>query len=183
MSVDIWERKRVLGQWGVREENARERAERELLERELEGEPFRDRRVRPRPNHFRPSAEGYALSRGGPLPYMVRLREIEAETRAHEEALERAWRELAEVCAGEPEAFEGRWRHRATRWDFGAVNDLIERHNRFYPIESRLPMDVRRRDYALVNGRPYRRDRLGAGWILECFPADLAIAARSRSAA
>ncbi len=36
------------------------------------------------------------------------------------------------------------------RWDFGAVNDLIERHNRFYPIESRLPMDVRRRDYALV---------------------------------
>ena len=183
MSVDIWERKRVLGQWGVREENARERAERELLERELEGEPFRDRRVRPRPNHFRPSAEGYALSRGGPLPYMVRLREIEAETRAHGEALDRAWRELAEVCAGDPEAFERRWRHRATRWDFGAVNDLIERHNRFYPIESRLPMDVRRRDYALVNGRPYRRDRLGVGWILECFPAELAIAARSRSAA
>lgn len=182
MSVDTWERKRVLGQWGVREENGRERAERELLERELEGEPFRNRRVRPRPNHFRPSAEGYALSRGGPLPYMVRLREIGAETRAHEEALDLAWRELAEACAGDSEAFERRWHRRAARWDFGSVNDLIERHNRFYPIESRLPMDVRRRDYALVNGRPYRRDPLGPGWILERFPAELA-AARSRSAA
>jgi len=181
--VDRWERKRVLGQWGVREENGRERVDRELLERELEGEPFRSRRVRPRPNHFRPSSEGYALSRGGPLPYMVRLREIEAETCAHEEALDRSWRELAEECAADPEAFERRWRRRAARWDFGAVNDLIERHNRFYPIESRLPMDVRRRDYALVNGRPYRRDRLGSGWILERFPAVLATAARSRSAA
>ena len=181
--MDRWERKRILGQWGVRDEDGRERAERELLERELEGEPFRNRRVRPRPNHFRPSAEGYALSRGGPLPYMVRLREIEAETRAHEEALDTSWRELAEACAGDPEAFERRWRRRASRWDFGAVNDLIERHNRFYPIESRLPMDVRRRDYALVNGRPYRRDRLGPGWILERFPAELGTVARSRSAA
>ena len=181
--MDTWERKRVLGQWGVREENARERAERELLERELEGEPFRNSRVRPRPSHFRPSVEGYALSRGGPLPYMVRLRELEAETRAHEEALERSWLELAEACAGNSGAFERRWRRRAARWDFGAVNDLIERHNRFYPIESRLPMDVRRRDYALVNGQPYRRDRLGAGWILERFPAELSVAARSRSAA
>ena len=91
--------------------------------------------------------------------------------------------ELAEACAGDSVAFERRWRRRAARWDFGAVNDLIERHNRFYPIESRLPMDVRRRDYALVNGRPYRRHRLGAGWILDRFPAELSVAAGSRSAA
>jgi hypothetical protein len=114
---------------------------------------------------------------------MVRLREIEAETRVHEEALDTSWRELAEACAGDPDAFERRWSRRAARWDFGAVNDLIERHNRFYPIESRLPMDVRRRDYALVNGRPYRRDPLGPGWILERFPAELGTVARSRSAA
>jgi hypothetical protein len=114
---------------------------------------------------------------------MIRLREIEAETSAHEEALATSWEELAEGCAGDSETFERRWRRRAARWDFGAVNDLIERHNRFYPIESRLPMDVRRRDYALVNGRPYRRNRLGADWILERFPPELATAARSRSAA
>ena len=51
------------------------------------------------------------------------------------------------------------------------MNDLIERHNRWYPIEARLPMDPRRRDYALVNGRDYRRRRLDAAWALERFPA------------
>jgi hypothetical protein len=51
------------------------------------------------------------------------------------------------------------------------VNDLIDRHNRFYPIESRLPMDPRTRDYALVGGEDYRRRPLDAAWALERFPA------------
>jgi hypothetical protein len=54
-------------------------------------------------------------------------------------------------------------------WDFGEVNDLIERHNRWYPAEARLPMDPRTGDYALVNGRSYRRPPLDAAWALERF--------------
>jgi len=65
------------------------------------------------------------------------------------------------------------------RWNFSEVNDLIERHNRFYPVEARLPMDVRRRDYALVNGEPYSRSPLDGSWALERFPAELAAALRS----
>jgi hypothetical protein len=51
------------------------------------------------------------------------------------------------------------------------VNDLIERHNRLYPAEARLPMDVRRRDYVLVNGEHYARRPLDARWAFERFPA------------
>jgi hypothetical protein len=47
---------------------------------------------------------------------------------------------------------------------------LIEEHNRWYPMEARLPMDPRSRDFALVNGRPYRRRPLDAAWVLERFP-------------
>jgi hypothetical protein len=50
------------------------------------------------------------------------------------------------------------------------VNDLIERHNRWYPVEARLPMDPRTRDYVKVGGRSYRRDPLDESWILERFP-------------
>lgn len=171
--MDARERKRVLGQWGVRDENARERRERSALEGELAGAPFAGREVRPRPQFFRPSVEGYVLSRGGPLPYMVRLCAITAETEAHERELARAWRELAERCAGDPAGFARRWRRVAARWNFTAVNDLIERHNRWYPAESRLPMDVRRGDFALVNGEPYRREPLGTHWVLARFPPDL----------
>ena len=55
-------------------------------------------------------------------------------------------------------------------WDFGEVNELIERHNRFYPIEARLPMDPRSRDFVKVGGRDYRREPLDASWILALFP-------------
>ena len=172
--MEAWERKNVLGQWGVRDENARERRERELLERELEGAPYRGRTVRPQRNFFAPSPESYVTSLGGPLPYMVRLREIEAEMRAHEEELAGSWRELSEECRGDADGFARRWRRAAARWNFTAVNELIDRHNRFYPAEARLPMDPRTRDFALVNGRPYRLERLGPRWILDRFPPSLA---------
>ena len=58
----------------------------------------------------------------------------------------------------------------AERWSFDEVNDLIERHNRWYPAESKLPMDPRRGDFVLVNGRDYRRRPLDAEWILARHP-------------
>ncbi len=175
-AVEEWERKKILGEWGVRGENARERRERLLLERDLAGAPHRGERLRMRPQPLGPSPESYVASLGGPLPYMVRLREIAVETEAHERALADAWRELAEACAGDEAAFARRWRRIARRWNFTAVNELIERHNRFYPTESRLPMDPRTRDFALVNGEPYRKRPLGVEWALERFPATLAAA-------
>jgi hypothetical protein len=174
--VQEWERKQILGQWGVRGENARERREREILERDLAGAPFKDRRVRPRAHPFGPSPESYVASLGGPLPYMVRLREIAEETQAHERALDLAWREVARAAGRDASAFARRWRSVARRWNFIAVNQLIERHNRYYPAEARLPMDPRTRDFALVNGEPYRKRLLDAAWVLERFPPVLAAA-------
>jgi hypothetical protein len=176
--MDARERKDLLGQWGVREENVRERAERELLERELEGQPYRGRRIASRPQFFYRSPESYVASRGGPLPYMTRLREIATETAAHERRLAGAWRDLAFLHGADPTGFASAWRRIAKRWNFEAVNELIEKHNRFYPAEARLPMDVRRRDYALVNGEEYSIRALDVDWILSRFPASIAAAER-----
>ena len=74
---------------------------------------------------------------------------------------------------GDPRAFARRWRATAKRWSFDEVNGLIERHNRFYPAESSLPMDPRTGDFALVNGERYVRRPLDAAWILERFPPKL----------
>ncbi len=43
-------------------------------------------------------------------------------------------------------------------------------------------MDVRRRDYALINGKPYERERVGAAWTLKCFPPELDAALPGRAA-
>ena len=166
------ERELIMKQGVVAPETPRQRRELSGLEQDLDGSPLTGRRLRLRLRMFRPSAEGYLTSLGGPLPYMVRLREIAAKTAAHEEALARARDELAAECAGDPSRFARRWRQLAAARSFAEVNDLIERHNRWYPAESRLPMDPKRGDYALVNGEDYRKRPLDADWVLERFPAE-----------
>jgi hypothetical protein len=163
--------------WGVRDETPRERRENTQLQQDLLESPVRGKPLPPRPRNFAPSAESYIRSLNGPLPYMVRLRAIDEQTERHERELERAWRELAAVCDADAARFERRWRELAERRSFAAVNALIEEHNRWYPMEASLPMDPRRRDFALVNGRSYRRELLGPDWVLGRFPPVLARAA------
>jgi hypothetical protein len=107
---------------------------------------------------------------------MVRLREIDRLTSAAESELSDLWRELAVTCDREAAAFASKWRGVARGYDFTEVNRLVETHNRWYPTEARLAMDVRRRDYVLVGGQPYTRRPLDADWILERFPPELAVA-------
>jgi len=167
------EREQILGEWGLREPSDRERAEGTQLDQDLEGSPLKGKRLRGRMRNFRPAVDRYVVSLGGPLAYMQRLRQIELETEQHERLLAEAWRELAEACAGDGSDFSRRWRRVAARWNFTAVNELIDRHNRWYPTEARLPMDPRTGDFVPVGGGSYRRAALGAGWILERFPPSL----------
>ena len=101
----------------------------------------------------------------GRCPYMQRLRQIEHETERH---LER----LAEAYARGARTTRAAWRRIAERWNFSEVNELIERHNRWYPLEARLADGS-----ALARLRQGRRTaRTGASrstltWILERFPA------------
>jgi len=53
------------------------------------------------------------------------------------------------------------------------VNDLIDRHNRWYPAEAKLAMDPRTGDYVLVAGERYSHRALDADWVLARFPATL----------
>jgi hypothetical protein len=151
----------IIGEWGVRDVTPPSQAERERLAADQELNPLIGKPLRRRIRNFRVEADLHLAALGGPLPYMQRLRQIEDEVEAHR-------LRLAEAYA---EADPARWRRIAERWDFGEVNDLIERHNRWYPIEARLAMNPRTRDFVKVGGRDYRREPLDAAWILEQFPA------------
>jgi hypothetical protein len=171
--MDPRDRKAILGQGATRPETPKERRQRAALEADLEGSPLRGRPIRSRLRNFRPSEQDYLAALGGPLPWMRRLRQIEEALAEHERRLDETWRELARALAGAPDRFADAWTAAARAWSFHEVNDLIERHNRNFPAEARLPMDPRTRDFVLVNGKPYRREPLGAAWILERFPPEL----------
>ena len=159
--MDRREREAILGEW-QHAETPRDRREQRALAEDLADNPLRGKPLRRRLRNFRPAADSYIAALGGPLPWMQRLREIESLTAEHERRLARARDELGPGPG---------WREAVERWDFGDVNELIDRHNRYYPAESRLPMDPRTGDFVLINGRPYRRTPLDAAWALARFPA------------
>ena len=156
------ERERIMRQGVVLPETPRERRDLAALEQDLVEHPLTGRALRLRYRNFTADAGSYLASLGGPLPYMARLREITARVERHE-------RELAELHE-ELGADASAWRARAESYDFGEVNALIEQHNRWYPVEARLPMDPRTGDYALVNGERYSKRPLDADWVLSRFP-------------
>lgn len=162
-----------MSEGAIRATDPRDRAEAEALEADLADSPLAGRKLRRRLRNFQAAADSYVVSRGGPLAWMRRLRQIELETDEHLRRLEQAWRELAAEAVDDAE-FARRWERTARSWSFYGVNALIDAHNRNFPAEARLPMDPRTGDFVPFNGRPYRRQELDAPWILERFPPERA---------
>lgn len=169
--MDKRERLEIMSEGATRQDDPRDLARAETLAEDLEGSPLKGKRIRQRLRNFKAGADSYVASLGGPLPWMQRRRAIEDELARHERLLAEARAQLAESCLTEVE-FARRWRETAEAWNFYAVNDLIERHNRNFPAESRLPMDPRTGDFVKLNGKPYRLEPLDADWILRRFPLE-----------
>jgi len=160
-----------MNQGVTRPETPRERREREALEADLESSPVRGTPLRQRLRNFRPDAESSVRALDGPTIWMRRLRAIEDAEEQHERQLGAAWRMLAGEIA-DPAAFAAAWHELAANWRFAGVNELIERHNRNFPVEARLAMDPRTRDFVRINGCSYERRPLDPNWILERFPPE-----------
>jgi hypothetical protein len=115
------------------------------------------------------TVEAY-LKAGVKPRWMERIAEIDNSISHQRKRLARAHRALREECVGDPALFAERWTAFAQRCRFDELNELIAQHNEWYPIERDLPMDLRTRDYVLINGRSYRRPLLTPQWVLEQFP-------------
>jgi hypothetical protein len=169
--VDKRQREAIMKQGATRPETSRDRREREALTEDLKGNPLKGDAVPMRLRNFRPDASAQLAALAGPVAWMRRLRAIEIAIDQHEQQLAELWAALRAEYGDDEERFAREWQRSAELWDFGQVNELIARHNRHFPAESRLPMNPRTGDFVLVNGRPYTRRPLDAGWILARFPA------------
>jgi len=161
-----------MSQGAIKPETPRDREERRVLEVDLADSPVKGKPLRRRMRNFRPDADSAVRALGGPLYWMRRLRAIEDAVDQHKRQLDEAWHALAAEARDAAE-FARLWRETARTWSFAEVNELIDRHNRNFPAEARLPMDPRTRDFVLVGGKPYRIAPLDAAWILARFPPEL----------
>jgi hypothetical protein len=170
--MDRRERESIMRQGATRPETPRDRRERAALEEDLQESPLAGRPLRRRLRNFRPDASAQLTAIGGPLAWMRRLLKIELALEQHEARLREAQDELRAAYGADTARYVRAWQTLAEAWDFGDVNDLIDRHNRHFPAESRLPMNPRTGDFVLINGRPYTREPVGPAWIHERFPAE-----------
>jgi hypothetical protein len=164
------ERDAILRQGVVLPETPRQRRELAALAEDIETIELTGKPLPVRARHFRPSAEAYLVATRGPLPYMLRLREIEQRTAGVEESVREAWGRSPATARAMPTA-SPRVDAAAEAWSFDA-----ERPRRAAQplVPGRVPAadGPRRGDFALVNGRDYRLEPFDAGWVLER-PADL----------
>ena len=108
------------------------------------------------------------------LPHRIeRLKAIELETERLLARLAEAYEEEREAAAHEPERFGRRWTQRLERTSFIEVNELIEIHNEWFPMEAHLRWDRDLDDYRAPFGIPWRKRVLDVDWALEHFPAEL----------
>jgi hypothetical protein len=104
---------------------------------------------------------------------MERAVDIDGAVARERRLLERAYADLRAAWVRDGADFAQRWRALAREWPFPEeLNELIDQHNEWYPIERDLPLNPRTGDYVRVGGRSYRRPRLGPAWVLEQFPAE-----------
>ena len=121
---------------------------------------------------FRPTCRGLPRRDARPAPvHAPPARDRAADRGARGGAASRPGTRSRDECAATRSGSGASGSTRAQALRFDEVNDLIDRHNRWYPVESRLPMDPRTGDYALVNGRDYRLAPLDARLGARALPA------------
>mgnify|MGYP006282193621 CR=1 FL=1 len=116
------------------------------------------------------------LAMGGAPAWAVRLRKIETLTAALLDELRGDWSALAQEYRHRPEMFAVAWRHRLGLLKLGTINELVRRHNRYFPAEANLPMSPKTGDYIGWGGRDWRCLPLTVEWAEAQFPADLGTA-------
>ncbi len=142
-----------------------------VIERSADRQPGDPNQLSRQSLQYQRTLEGYFRT-SAPPRWMERVSEVDRGIERERERLERARHQLRHRHDGDPAALERAWRETVERWPFDPeLNELIAQHNEWYPIERRLPFDLRTRDYVKVNGRDYRRPVLDAAWALREFPA------------
>ena len=97
--------------------------------------------------------------------WMRRAARDRGRTRRARAPARRAWHALA-AETDDPAEFARLWHETAQRMELRRGERAIARHNRNFPVEARLPMDPRTRDFVKIDGRSYEREPLDAEWIL-----------------
>ena len=103
---------------------------------------------------FRISLEDRMRAAAGIPAYMRRKRRIEDMEDAIRRKLLQVFEQALHDNSGDQAVARATMMHHAQRIDLRSLNDLIDRHNRYYPVEANLPTDVKT-GHLMAAGKPW----------------------------
>jgi len=109
----------------------------------------------------------------GPPYFAVRARQIERITDQLLKDLDIEYRITIDQYGDRPETFAREWEDLIEALPLDSLNDLIERHNEYYPIEANLRIDRGSGAY-MMGAAPWEpKEKVTTESLLQQFPADI----------
>ncbi len=111
------------------------------------------------PANFKISLDARVRAAAGVPAYIRRKRRIEELEEALKQALDEIYQEAFAEADGDEQTARAVLQDNAKRMDLGLLNDLIERHNKYYPIEANLAVDMHTGAFMML-GKPWEPEPL-----------------------
>lgn len=138
------------------------------LPKDVKGKPLKIPQV-----NFTVSLESKVRSMFGPPHFATRARRIENLTRKLMDDLAAEYAGMIERFREDPDTFDREWNRLVRSVELDKLNDLIEKHNKYYPIEANLQIDPES-GAPLLGSVPWKpKDKISTELLLERFPPDM----------
>lgn len=128
------------------------------------------------PTPFTASAAGAIAGLMGLPAWAARLKRIHDGRIALVAQLDAAWADYAHRYRTRPQLFARHWTDYLRRFNLTPLNDLIRKHNDYYVIEARIPVQWPSGKYLLPDGIEWPQPLYTADHLLHAYPADLDMA-------
>lgn len=123
--------------------------------------------------NFNTTLDQKIRSFAGPPAYALRARKIEDSIAFIYQDLETKYAELLEAHGNDPAEFGRKWQEIIDGIDLNTLNELIEKHNEYYPIEANLRMDIETSNYMLGSTPWKAKEKITKEKLLKRFPFQL----------
>jgi hypothetical protein len=153
--------------FGSRVDSPREAIAARRLDQAVEADPRRGKPVTLQSRPFSLDTTAYLKAAAGAPAWSQRLVRIERLRSDLEEQIRQAHQDLLHAQGAGPAELSPRWQAFLKRLDLAPINQLIDKHNAFYPIEAGLGMEWPSGRYLVPPGMQYPLPRLTAESLVE----------------
>lgn len=138
---------------------------------ELKGKPLKLPQM-----NFKISLEKLVQSMYGPPWYALRARQVEDKVDGLMNKVAKEYKNMIDTLGMNAEIFAQQWKEYIGSLQLEELNDLIERHNIYYPVEANLSIDLKTEGFLVGSTAWEPKEKITTGGLLERFPPDIDIA-------